>query len=163
MWCIHREGLISFRSAIDHPMAAWWSLRTLITWSSCSKVRSAAMIIGKILFEPKNTYFEESHNGLSSNGGGDSMEVNEGSEFDSRFICWNSPVSSLKFCSQPLNSPKSSIWFTPQLSSTKLSSHQLWNSHHCLSCIEKLERCWEKSFDLQLRCLWFLLHNLCWP
>ena len=38
------------------------------------------MITDKVLFGPKNTYFRESGNGLSSNGGGDSMEGNEGVE-----------------------------------------------------------------------------------
>ena len=79
------------------------------------------MITDKVLFGPKNTYFRESDNGLSSNGGGDSIEENEGSEFASRFIGWDSLAFALKFYSQPLNSPKSSIWFELQLSSTKLS------------------------------------------
>ena len=63
---MHVEGLIPLISAIVHPRAVTFCLRTCTSFSSCSFDSLLEMMTGKVSFSPRKAYFKCSGSCLSS-------------------------------------------------------------------------------------------------
>jgi len=74
MRCMQIEGLISFKLAIDHPMAPLCYLSTSINWFSWSGVKQTTIMTGRVSFSSRKTYLSVLGRGFSSSCGGDWMD-----------------------------------------------------------------------------------------
>ena len=68
--CMHIERLIPLISAIDHPNADLYSLRTHNSFSSSSGVKLNEMTTGKVDPSPKKAYLRYASNGFISKSSG---------------------------------------------------------------------------------------------
>jgi hypothetical protein len=64
--CMHKAGLIPFKSSREYPIAPLWNFKTLTNLFSSSSKKLALIITKYIFFSSRQAYFKCSGKGLSS-------------------------------------------------------------------------------------------------